>query len=78
MAGERSGRPPVAVEGVIVEALPRAMYRVVLDSQRRVLAHAGRGPGRNYVRVIVGDRVLLELSPVDRARGRITRKLEAR
>jgi translation initiation factor IF-1 len=79
MAGDRSaqgGRPPVAVEGVVVEALPHAMYRVVLDSRRRVLAHAGRGTGRNFVRVIVGDRVLVELSPVDRSRGRIARRLE--
>jgi len=43
MAGDRSaqdGRPPVAVEGVVVEALPHAMYRVALDTHRRVLAHA--------------------------------------
>ena len=73
MAG---GRPPVAVEGVVVEALPHAMYRVALGSRRRVLAHAGRGTGRNFVRVIVGDRVLVELSPVDRSRGRIARRLE--
>ena len=81
MAGDRSaqdGRPPVAVEGVVVEALPHAMYRVALDTRRRVLAHAGRGLGRNFVRVIVGDRVLVELSPVDRSRGRIARRLETR
>jgi translation initiation factor IF-1 len=81
MAGDRSaqdGRPPVAVEGVVVEALPHAMYRVALDTHHRVLAHAGRGSGRNFVRVIVGDRVLVELSPVDRSRGRIARRLETR
>ena len=79
MAGERGtprAREAVAVEGVVVEALPHAMYRVALESRRRVLAHAGRGAGRNFVRVIVGDRVLVELSPVDRSRGRIARRLE--
>jgi len=78
MAGDRAprgGREPVASSGVVEETLPRGMYRVALDDHRRVLAHAARGSGRNFVRVLVGDRVRVELSPVDRSRGRITRRL---
>jgi translation initiation factor IF-1 len=78
MAGgrERRGRREiVAVTGVVEETLPRGLYRVVLENQRRVLAHASRIPARNYVRVLVGDRVCVELSPVDQSRGRITRRL---
>ncbi len=77
-AGERGGRgrsEPVAVAGTVVEALPRGLYRVALEDQRRVIAHAARDPRRNFVRVLVGDRVRVELSPVDRSRGRITRRL---
>jgi len=64
----------VSVEGAVVEALPHAMYRVEVDGGRQVLAHAPGGPHRNFVRLLVGDRVLVELSPVDRTRGRIVRR----
>ena len=62
--------------GVVEETLPRGLYRVALENHRSVLAHAARMPGRNFVRVLVGDRVRVELSPVDQARGRIVRRLE--
>ncbi|OFV90420.1 MAG: translation initiation factor IF-1 [Acidobacteria bacterium RBG_16_68_9] len=65
----------VEVTGVVVEVLPSAMYRVELDDHRPVLAHATRDARRNFVRVLVGDRVVVELSPVDRSRGRIARRL---
>jgi translation initiation factor IF-1 len=65
----------VEVTGVVVEVLPRAMYRVELDDRRFVVAHAIRDARRNFVRVLVGDRVVVELSPVDRLRGRIARRL---
>jgi translation initiation factor IF-1 len=71
---ERSGAT-VRVEGVVVEALPRAMYRVEIEGRHHVLAHAARDVRRNFVRVLVGDRVLVELSPIDRSRGRIARRL---
>ena len=61
--------------GVVEETLPHGMYRVALENHQRALAHAARGPGRNYLRVLVGDRVRVELSPVDQSRGRITRRL---
>jgi translation initiation factor IF-1 len=62
---------PIAVEGVVRESLPYAQYRVEIEGQRHVVAHAPGGPGRNFVRVLIGDRVRLELSPKDLGRGRI-------
>ncbi|MBI1873885.1 MAG: translation initiation factor IF-1 [Acidobacteria bacterium] len=63
------------VAGVVIELLPQALYRVELDDRQRVVAHAGGGTRRNFVRLIVGDRVQLTLSPRDAGRGRITRRL---
>ena len=54
--------------------LPRALYRVTIDGGHDVTAHAATGPGRNFVRLVVGDRVTVELSPRDQGRGRITKK----
>ena len=67
------GRGP-AVSGTVLELLPRALYRVGIDGGRDVTAHAVSGPGRNFVRLVVGDRVALELSPRDLGRRRIVRK----
>ena len=53
------------------EALPYAQYRVEIDGPRQVMAHAPSGAGRNFIRVLIGDRVRLELSPKDLTRGRI-------
>ncbi len=78
MAGERRERGrsgAVALAGTVVDGLPRGLYRVALDTRRQVVAHAARDPRRNFVRVLVGDRVTVELSPVDQSRGRITRRL---
>ena len=60
--------------GVVVELLPSAMYRVRLDAGHQVLAHVADRIDRNFVRVLVGDRVDVELSPVDAGRGRIVGK----
>jgi translation initiation factor IF-1 len=51
--------------------LPHGLYRVRIERQRDVTAHAPGGAGRNFVRVLVGDRVRVELSPRDVTRGRI-------
>jgi translation initiation factor IF-1 len=59
------------VTGIVVEQLPRALYRVQLDQGPLVLAHVASRIDRNFVRVLVGDKVRLELSPLDRGRGRI-------
>jgi translation initiation factor IF-1 len=64
----------VALAGTVLAVLPRALYRVALDDGREVTAHAGSGPGRNFVRLVVGDRVDVELTPRDTNRGRIVRR----
>jgi translation initiation factor IF-1 len=72
--GDEAGPATARVEGVVTETLPHAMYRVAIGGDRHVLAHAAPGTHRNFVRILVGDRVTLELSPVDRTRGRIVRR----
>ena len=62
------------VEGVVVSQLPSALYRVDVNG-REVTAHLSGDPRRNFIRVLVGDRVRLQLSPVDRGRGRIVERL---
>ena len=66
---------PLEVEGTVRELLPSALVRVSVDGRHDIVAHLGGSPSRNYVRVVVGDRVKLALSPTDRTRGRIVEKL---
>ena len=61
--------------GVVIEQMPNALYRVRLDAGSVVTAHIADRIGRNFVRVLVGDRVRVELAPVDAGRGRIVEKL---
>jgi translation initiation factor IF-1 len=63
------------VAGTVTEQLPSALYCVRLDAGARVIAHIADRMDRNFVRVLVGDRVRIELSPVDSGRGRIVEKL---
>ncbi|MFA5165483.1 MAG: translation initiation factor IF-1 [Candidatus Omnitrophota bacterium] len=62
----------IEVEGVVLEALPNAMFRVELDEGHKVLAHVSGKMRMNFIRILPGDRVKLELSPYDLTRGRIT------
>ena len=62
----------IEVEGTITEALPNAMFRVQLANGHTVLAHASGKIRLHYIRILPGDRVLVELSPYDLSRGRIT------
>ena len=62
------------VSGTVRAVLPRALYRVRLDSGHTVVAHAAAGPGRNFVRLLVGDAVTVELTEKDMKRGRIVRR----
>jgi translation initiation factor IF-1 len=71
-----SDRPVgVTVHGRVLAILPRALYRVALESGHEVVAHAVEGPGKNFVRLVVGDRVSVELTANDAGRGRILKKL---
>ena len=63
------------VTGSVTETLPSALYRIRLDEGGVVMAHIADRMDRNFVRLLVGDRVRLELSPVDIGRGRIVSKL---
>jgi translation initiation factor IF-1 len=62
----------IEVEGTIVEPLPNAMFRVELPNGHRVLAHASGKMRLHFIRILRGDKVLVELSPYDLSRGRIT------
>ncbi len=62
----------IEVEGIVVEPLPNAMFRVELDNGHKVLAHISGKMRIHYIRILPGDRVKVELSPYDLSRGRIT------
>jgi translation initiation factor IF-1 len=62
----------IEVEGVVSESLPNAMFRVELANGHKVLAHISGKMRVNYIRILPGDRVLIELSPYDLTRGRVT------
>ena len=65
----------MTVIGVVMETLPSALYRVRLEQGSMVTAHIADRIDRNFVRILVGDRVRLELSPLDVTRGRIVEKV---
>ncbi len=62
----------IEMEGTVVEPLPNAMFRVELDNGHKVLAHISGKMRMHYIRILPGDRVVVELSPYDLTRGRIT------
>lgn len=62
----------ITVEGTVVETLPNAMFRVKLDNGHRVLAHISGKMRMHFIKILPGDRVMVELSPYDFNRGRIT------
>ena len=62
----------IEVEGAVIEPLPNAMFRVELANGHKVLAHISGKIRLHYIRILPGDKVLVELSPYDLNRGRIT------
>ncbi len=62
----------ITVEGIVVEALPNAMFRVEMDNGHKVLAHISGKMRMHYIKILPGDRVTVEISPYDWSRGRIT------
>lgn len=62
----------IEVEGTVLETLPNAMFRVKLQNGKLVLAHISGKMRMNYIRILAGDQVRVELSPYDLTRGRIT------
>ena len=65
---------PVEVEGTVLELLPKALYRVELASRQRVTAHVSGDIRKNFIRILVGDRVRVRLSPHDLTRGCVIEK----
>lgn len=62
----------IEVKGMVVEPLPNAMFRVELENGHKILAHVSGKMRMHFIKIIPGDRVLIQLSPYDLTRGRIT------
>ena len=62
----------IEVEGTVLEPLPNAMFRVELDNGHKILAHISGKMRMHFIRILVGDKVKVQLSPYDLTRGRIT------
>ena len=71
-----SKKEVIEVEGTVVEPLPSAMFRVELPNGHKVLAHISGKIRLHYIKILPGDKVLMELSPYDLGRGRITYRLK--
>ncbi|MBT8330869.1 MAG: translation initiation factor IF-1 [Desulfobacterales bacterium] len=63
---------PIVVEGVVLETLPNAMFKVELENKHQVLAHISGKMRMHFIKILPGDKVTVELSPYDLTRGRIT------
>ena len=61
----------IEVVGTVLETLPNAMFRVELENKHMVLAHVSGKMRKNFIRILPGDKILVELSPYDLSRGRI-------
>ena len=61
----------IQVEATVIELLPNAMFRVELENEHKVLAHISGKMRKNFIRILPGDKVLVELSPYDLSRGRL-------
>lgn len=64
----------IKVEGTVLEVLPNAMFRIELENGHKVLAHVSGKMRMHFIRILKGDKVLLELSPYDLTKGRIIRR----
>lgn len=64
----------VQIEGTIIETLPSTTFRVKLDTGHEILAHISGRMRMNYIRILTGDRVIVEMSPYDLTKGRIVRR----
>ncbi|MCX7886419.1 MAG: translation initiation factor IF-1 [Verrucomicrobiae bacterium] len=66
----------ITVEGTVVELLPNTMFRVELPNGHRILAHISGKMRLNFIRLLPGDKVMVEMSPYDLSKGRITYRLK--
>jgi translation initiation factor IF-1 len=76
MLSEKEGPMPkeeaIKVEGIVLETLPNAMFKVELENKHQVLAHISGKMRMHFIKILPGDKVTVELSPYDLSRGRIT------
>ena len=73
--GENQGKELIKMEGVIVESLPSTTFKVRLENGHEVLAHISGRMRVNYIRLLPGDKVFLEMSPYDLTKGRIVQRM---
>ena len=66
----------IEIEGTIIESMPNAMFRVKLENDHEILAHISGKIRKNFIRILHGDRVKVEMTPYDLTRGRITFRLK--
>ena len=66
----------IELEGTILEAMPKAMFRVKLENDHEILAHISGKIRKNFIRILPGDKVKVEMTPYDLSRGRITFRLK--
>lgn len=62
----------IEIEGIVIEKLPNAMFKVELENGHQVLAHISGKLRKNFIRILPGDKVTMEMSPYDLTKGRIT------
>lgn len=66
----------IELEGTIVESMPNAMFRVKLENEHEILAHISGKIRKNFIRILPGDKVRVEMTPYDLTKGRITFRLK--
>jgi len=66
----------IEIEGTILESMPNAMFRVKLENDHEILAHISGKIRKNFIRILPGDKVKVEMTPYDLTRGRITFRLK--
>lgn len=67
-----SKKDVIEIEGVVIDALPNAMFKVKLENDHQIIAHISGKLRMNFIRILPGDKVTVELSPYDLTKGRIT------
>jgi translation initiation factor IF-1 len=73
---EHMSKDVIEMEGTILESMPNAMFKVKLENDHEILAHISGKIRKNFIRILPGDKVKVEMTPYDLSRGRITFRLK--
>ena len=73
---ENMAKDVIELEGTIIESMPNAMFRVKLENDHEILAHISGKIRKNFIRILPGDKVKVEMTPYDLSKGRITFRLK--